>query len=36
MKIYDSPFSPNCRKVRAVVHELGLDVDLIPVNLFKG
>jgi glutathione S-transferase len=36
MKLYDSPFSPNCRKVRAVVHELGLQVDLVPVDLFNG
>jgi glutathione S-transferase len=24
MKIYDFPLSPNCRKVRAIVYELGL------------
>ena len=24
MKLYDFPFSPNCRKVRAVAYELGL------------
>ena len=36
MKIYDSPFSPNCRKVRAVAYELGLEPQLVPVNLFDG
>ena len=36
MKIYDFPLSPNCRKVRAIVYELGLKVDFSPVNLFKG
>jgi glutathione S-transferase len=36
MKIYDFPLSPNCRKVRAVVYELGLKPDFVPVNIFKG
>jgi glutathione S-transferase len=36
MKIYDFPLSPNCRKVRAVVYELGLTPEFVPVNLFKG
>lgn len=36
MKIYDFPLSPNCRKVRAVVYELGLSVEFLPVHLFKG
>jgi glutathione S-transferase len=36
MKIYDFPLSPNCRKVRAIVYELGLTPEFIPVNLFKG
>ena len=36
MKIHDFPFSPNCRKVRAVVYELGLEVEFLPVNLFRG
>ena len=36
MKIYDSAFSPNSRKVRAVVYELGLEAEFMPVNLFNG
>jgi glutathione S-transferase len=36
MKIYDFAFSPNCRKVRAVVYELGLRPEFVSVNLFKG
>jgi glutathione S-transferase len=36
MKIYDFPFSPNCRKVRAVVYELGLQAEFLPVSLFKA
>jgi glutathione S-transferase len=36
MKIHDFPFSPNCRKVRAVVYELGLEVEFLPVSLFRG
>jgi glutathione S-transferase len=36
MKIYDFALSPNCRKVRAVVYELGLKPEFVPINLFKG
>jgi glutathione S-transferase len=36
MKIYDFPLSPNCRKVRAIVYELGLKPEFLPVNLFRG
>lgn len=36
MKIYDFPLSPHCRKVRAIVYELGLTPEFVPVNLFKG
>jgi glutathione S-transferase len=36
MKIYDFPLSPNCRKVRAIVYELGLKPEFWPVNLFQG
>jgi glutathione S-transferase len=35
MKIYVFPLSPNCRKVRAVAYELDLQVDFVPLNLFK-
>jgi glutathione S-transferase len=36
MKIYDSPFSPNCRKVRAVAFELDLAPEYLPIDLFQG
>src|SRR6202012_5995658 len=32
----DFPFSPNCRKVRAVAYELGIALEHVPVNLVKG
>src|SRR5262245_38420699 len=36
MRLYDFPFSPNCRKVRAVAYELGVALELVPVDLLKG
>lgn len=36
MKLYDFPFSPNSRKVRAVVYELGIRLDHAVVDLFQG
>lgn len=36
MKIYDFPLSPNCRKVRAIVYELGLEPEFVSINLFKN
>lgn len=36
MKLYDFAFSPNCRKVRAVAYELGIELELAPVNLIQG
>jgi glutathione S-transferase len=36
MKLYDFPFSPNCRKVRAVAYELGVPFDRVHVDLLKG
>jgi len=33
MKLYNADFSPNCFRVRAVINELGLDVELIDVDL---
>jgi glutathione S-transferase len=36
MKLYDFPFSPNCRKVRSVAYELGIELEYVPVNLVKG
>ena len=36
MKLYDFPFSPNCRKVRAVAYELGIRFEHVPVDLVRG
>jgi glutathione S-transferase len=36
MKIYDFVPSPNARKVRAVVYELGLAPEFVTVNILKG
>ena len=36
MKLYDFAFSPNCRKVRAVAYELGVELEYAPVNLVSG
>lgn len=36
MKLYDFPFSPNCRKVRAVAYELGVPLDFVRVDLLRG
>jgi glutathione S-transferase len=36
MKLYQFPFSPNCQKVIAVAHEVGVPLELATVELFKG
>lgn len=36
VKLYDFPFSPNCRKVRAVAYELGIAFDHEHVDLLTG
>ena len=36
MKLYDFPFSPNSRKVRAVAYELGIALDTQRVDLLTG
>jgi len=36
MKLYDFPFSPNSRKVRAVAYELGIDLEHEHVDLLTG
>lgn len=36
MRLYDFPFSPNCRKVRAVAYELGIPLDYERVDLLKN
>lgn len=36
MKLYEHPFSSAAFKVRAVIHELGLPVTLVAVDMMKG
>lgn len=36
MKLYQYPFSPNCQKVIALAHEVGVPLELVTVELFKG
>jgi len=36
VKLYDFPFSPNCRKVRAVAYELGVVLEYQHVDLLTG
>jgi glutathione S-transferase len=36
MKLYQFPFSPNCQKVVAIAHEVGVALELTTVELFKG
>ena len=36
MKLYDFAFSPNCRKVRALAYELGIQLEFAAVDLPKG
>jgi glutathione S-transferase len=36
MKLYQFPLSPNCQKVVALAHELGLPIELATLDLFKG
>jgi glutathione S-transferase len=36
MKLYENPLSSAAMKVRAVIHELGLPVTLISVDMMKG
>ncbi|QRK11559.1 glutathione S-transferase family protein [Archangium violaceum] len=36
MKLYEHPFSSAAFKVRALIHELGLPVTLITVDMMKG
>jgi glutathione S-transferase len=36
MKLYDFAFSPNCRKVRAVAYELGIELEYVQVDLVRG
>jgi glutathione S-transferase len=36
MKLYQFPFSPSCQKVVALAHEVGVPLELVTVELFKG
>jgi len=36
MKLYNSNYSPNCLRVRAVALELGIDLDTVEVNILPG
>ncbi len=36
MRLYQFPFSPSCQKVVALAHEVGVPLELVTVELFKG
>ena len=36
MKLYQFPFSPNCQKVVALAHEVGVPLEMTVIDLFKG
>jgi glutathione S-transferase len=36
MKLYNANFSPNCLRVRAVIFEIGADVEIVEVDVFGG
>lgn len=36
MKLYQSPLSPNCQKVVAVAHEVGVPLKIVNLDVFKG
>lgn len=36
MRLHDFAFSPNCRKVRALAYELGIQLEFVPVDLPRG
>jgi glutathione S-transferase len=36
MRLYNGNFSPNALRVRAVIHQLGLSVEIIEVNIGNG
>lgn len=36
MQLYNANISPNCLRVRAVIHELDADVDIVDVELHEG
>ena len=36
MRLYNANFSPNALRVRAVAFELGIDIEIVEVDLRKG
>jgi glutathione S-transferase len=36
VRLYHFPTSPNCLKVRAVAYEIGVELELVTVNIFKS
>ena len=36
MKLYEFPSSPHCLKVRAVAYELGVELELVAVDILRG
>ena len=36
MRLFDYAASANCLKVRILIRQLGLDVELVPVDIFAG
>jgi glutathione S-transferase len=36
MRVFDYAASANCLKVRILIRQLGLDVELVPVDIFAG
>jgi glutathione S-transferase len=36
MRLFQFPYSPNCQKVVAFVYELGLPVEIVELDAFKG
>lgn len=36
MQLYNANFSPNCLRVRAVIHELGTELEIVEVDVHGG
>ena len=36
MRLYSNPRSPSARRVEATIHHLGLDVELVPIDVRQG
>ena len=36
MKLYNMNLSPNCLRIRAVANELGVDLDIVDIDLRAG